>query len=107
VRLKTSFICNVTINRVILNEEISFYSIHGIWKLDLFHYILPNNMCDEGKNDFPNWTPTAEGQFNLKSTYKILIPHTDMLAWKWSGPTIRSFLWKLVHGRLLTIDDKL
>jgi hypothetical protein len=108
------------------NFPVSFYASNGIWKQDLLHQILPDNVCakilsikppeESEDNDFANWTPANDGQFSLKYAYTLLTPqkesvnefdHNYMLAWKWPGPTrIQSFLWKLMHGRLLTNEER-
>ncbi|KAK7258703.1 hypothetical protein RIF29_24285 [Crotalaria pallida] len=80
--------------------------------------IVPPN-ADSG-DDCLAWIADSSGCFSVKSAYSILMkPVTDNpsnpsnlndnfnLLWKWEGPQrIRSFMWLLCHGRLLTNEER-
>lgn len=63
------------------------------------------------------WLDSKDGQFSITTTYSLLSfkeeefdlnLNTDNfpLVWKWQGPQkVRIFIWKLVDGRLLTIQE--
>ncbi|KAK7266070.1 hypothetical protein RIF29_18710 [Crotalaria pallida] len=84
-----------------LNYPVVHYSINGI--------VLPN---PEAGNDSIAWMDDASGCFSLRSEYDLIRssnqealnnnPNFDLI-WSWNGPQqIRSQLWKICHGRLLT-----
>jgi hypothetical protein len=70
----------------------------------------------ELQTDFPNWNSTNDGNFSLKSAYSLIMDKTTternvsklfQLVWEWRGPNrIRSFLWKVAHGRLMTNQER-
>jgi hypothetical protein len=65
-----------------------------------------------GKNDMPNWDLSNDGNFSLKTAYNIISGSNNDTTnihslfdqvWQWKGPTrVRTILWKLAHGSLLT-----
>lgn len=66
-------------------------------------------------SDVPHQNQASNGEFFIKTTYEMLsnrINSEDSLNsfgknWKCKGPTrIRYTLWKTVHGRLLTIEER-
>lgn len=69
-----------------------------------------------GEDDFPCWNHTSNGLFSLSSAYQILSEDNEKefshdvlfkLIWRWRGPQrVRTFLWKLAHGKLLTNEER-
>ncbi|KAJ1375402.1 Reverse transcriptase zinc-binding domain [Sesbania bispinosa] len=66
--------------------------------------------------DSPAWLLSANGEFSTKSAYEYILgsaspPMTPdsvfKKIWQWQGPPrISSFLWKVLHGRLLTNSER-
>lgn len=95
------------------------------WNWSRFQHLVPANICSEivaikslnGNDfDFPCWKLSNDGIFSIKSAYAALQVHpqektdNDELfesIWKWTGPPrIKSFLWKLGHGKLMTNEER-
>lgn len=91
------------------------------WNWDRFQYLLPPDIISkiasmkplsEGLEDAPRWGLANDGQFSLKSAYLSLYgagldcgdgEELFKDVWRWKGPQrIRTFLWKVAHGKLLT-----
>lgn len=102
---------------------ISFYAQNGVWNWNLFESFVPNHLLDKiaginpssnsNINDFPCWKWSLDGCFSIKFPYQFISKSPDSDAfelapifkkfWLWKGPNrIKSFLWKLAHGILLT-----
>ncbi|KAJ1381506.1 Reverse transcriptase zinc-binding domain [Sesbania bispinosa] len=72
---------------------------------------IPPPSLDTGP-DKPVWKLEGNGEFSLKSAFTFLQQIDDNNSsqdpifnhiWKWQGPPrITTFIWKLIHGRLLT-----
>lgn len=107
------------------NFTVSSYVSNSEWKWDTLQRLLPAHTCNfiasikppqAGIMDTMTWCPSSDGTFTIKSAYNVLQhaeeepPGPDPLfvkIWKWGGPQrIKSFLWKLAHGRLLTNDER-
>lgn len=80
-------------------------------------YCLKNSKCKSSFpwiSGFPNWILDSNGQFPLRSVYEALGSTTQINVTqdpvflkvdKWKGPArIRSHLWKIARGYLLTND---
>lgn len=82
---------------------------------DVCHAISNINPHAPGSSDFPSWKASSDGQFSLKSVYMLLDPNPVSPSiplfkkvWDWSGPfRMKSTLWKIAHGRLLTNSERL
>ncbi|KAJ1408102.1 Reverse transcriptase zinc-binding domain [Sesbania bispinosa] len=102
------------------NYPASFFAEGGEWKVEVFNQYLPLGIVNEIiavraprndlENDVPAWKFNANGTFNLKGAYDILVnlPGSDFgedlvkHIWKWpSSPRIKLFLWKVMHGKLM------
>lgn len=103
----------------------SFYAEKGTWRWDRFRDLLPVTICAKiaalkpptmGMDHYPYWPLESNGIFSLRSAYLLLATNNQVdnynkslfkMIWKWSGPNrIRTFLWKLAHGRLLTNEER-
>jgi hypothetical protein len=104
-----------------IEYSVSNYVINENWNWDLITNRLPDSICSliaklkvptNGKNDMPNWDLSNDGNFSLKTAYNIIsglnndttnIHSLFDQVWQWKGPTrVRTILWKLAHGSLLT-----
>lgn len=106
----------------VVSISVSAYMLNGSWNWNLIEAYVPSSLCGKinGVNppigtdvkEYPNWNPSSDGTFSLKLTAQLICnpevpdhpanPLFDKV-WKWKSPNrIRSFLWKLVHGKLLT-----
>lgn len=105
----------------------SFYAYNDTWNRDLLEIHIPSVICDKivyikppseyDSKDFPSWRLNSDGEFSLKFVYHALCNRQNPISaqvplfqklWKWRGLNrIRSFLWNLVHGRLLTNEERL
>lgn len=93
--------------------------------MEFIQHFLPDLVSDKiarikspspGYSDFLNWKLEADGQFSFKSVLSLLNPSSlstqviNPLFQKvnhWKGPArIRSHLWKLTHGGLLTNEER-
>lgn len=105
--------------------SVSSYVIDLGWQWDRFTNLLPTHICGKiaslcppslGEDDFPCWNLTTNGLFSLSSAYQALSKdnvngeNQNPLfkeIWHWKGPQrVRTFLWRLVHGRLLTNEER-
>lgn len=106
------------------NFPVASYARDGEWRWEILKRILPDHICKKmasirapslGEEDQICWALSAYGIFSLKTAYSSLAATTDprvqqdplfSLVWRWGGPQrIKSFLWKLAHGKLLTNDE--
>ncbi|KAJ8762621.1 hypothetical protein K2173_008060 [Erythroxylum novogranatense] len=70
---------------------------------------IPTPSNDRGA-DLPIWRLTSNGNFSIKSAYDLLTKDFTQeekdiwkVVWKWKGPQrVKTFLWLLSHGKLLT-----
>lgn len=105
---------------------VSFYFDNGRWKWDSFESFIPNSARQniEAVNppnqsnlgDFPPWSLNSDGNFSLKYAYVCLTSCRTVekvenplfkKIWHWKGPNmIRAFLWKIIHGKLLTNQER-
>lgn len=101
---------------------VSFYVNNNWWNWESFNSFLPSSISDRialvaspGNSvlaNSPCWSLNSDGMFSLKSAYQLLRPSSNTQpeleplfekAWHWKGHIrLRAFLWKLVHGKLLT-----
>lgn len=107
------------------NFLVSSYCSSSGWSWDSFRGMLPKAICQkipgirppsQGCYDFPIWGFSSDGFFTIKSVYVFLYEQKEReeanfpfnLIWKWQGPhRIRSLLWKVAHGRLLTNEERM
>ena len=70
---------------------------------------------NEKGHDETCWGLSNDGKFSLKSTYDILrtlmntsLDGTWSLIWKLKvAPKIKTFVWLLFHGKILTNEEKI
>lgn len=107
-RLEEHFIDSVSAHE--LNYPVSFYVTEMGWRWNVLHNLLPPNVCAK--------IAATDENFSIKSAYVSLSEEYDPVqgrdvnpifqkVWQWVGPQrIRTFLWKLSHGRLLTNAER-
>jgi hypothetical protein len=104
-----------------IEYSVSSYVIDGDWNWNMLASRVPESICNlisklkaptAGNSDIPNWDMSTDGNFSINSAYKFLSnndndttnvsPLFDQV-WHWQGPNrIRTILWKLAHGSLMT-----
>lgn len=106
-------------------EAISHYaSYNGVWNASRMEGELPEDIIQRIENFNPptalqqddefNWGATPDGVFTTKLAYSTIqggsnrstLPIFNTI-WKWNGTErIRTLLWKLGHGTVLTNVDR-
>lgn len=102
--------------------KVAYYADHEGWKWNIIQQVVPEFLREKIElvqalssehSDFLNWIPQLDGLFSIKSAYAILTNSSQFpnpvfgKVSQWKGPArIRSHLWKLVHGCLLTNDER-
>lgn len=92
----------------------------GNWNSNVINEVLPSALanqvllhsppCDDAGCDIVAWNHSPNGVLTVKSAYESMSPNfvhsSDVIwkkLWKWDGvPKIRSFLWMMLHNRLVT-----
>jgi len=109
-----------------MNFPICFYANDNGWNWERLNQLFPEDVCIkisaikppsmDSHSNFPNWSASTDGKFSLNLAYTLLMDknlngrndsHLFKLVWKWKGPNrVRSFLWKVAHGRLMTNEER-
>ncbi|KAK7257213.1 hypothetical protein RIF29_31017 [Crotalaria pallida] len=108
------------------NATAASFSLNGSWNWDFIRPFLDPPTCysiaavpaplTNGDPDKPVWSCNSDGTFSISSAYSLLDgpslddfmdPLIPKLIWNWNGPErMKLFLWKVLHGRLLTNDER-
>ncbi|KAJ1443273.1 Reverse transcriptase zinc-binding domain [Sesbania bispinosa] len=110
----------------LVNLTVAGATLNGHWNLQILNTILPQDIIQRlfaiipprqyRDDDIPTWSDSCDGQFHLKGIYgKIAAAanndmDTDLwqFVWKWNGPPrIKCFLWKCLHGKLPTNEERI
>lgn len=117
---------NNSIKEEVLQLPISHFVSHGEWNINHIGNCLPDGILQIIANTTPTslfnesdvftWGGTPDGCFNTKSAYSILNGGSTITTttttifetiWNWRGTErIRTLLWKLGHGTLMTNAER-
>lgn len=107
-----------------LQTVCEYINMQGHWDASKFQHLLPSWAFAEIMGclapneslgpDCPTWSCSNDGMFSTKSAYHLVIGTFGMRGdsvwksiWRWEGPQrIRCFLWKVMHGGLITNSFK-
>lgn len=108
-----------------INFSVSFDLSSAGWRWSVLNHHVRESICDKiatispaqsAQPDFPSWVASSDGSFFLKSAFSLIFSNASVslsnsgilkLVWRWKGPArIRSLLWKIAHGRLLTNEER-
>ncbi|KAJ1404644.1 Reverse transcriptase zinc-binding domain [Sesbania bispinosa] len=109
----------------LIHLTIAGASLDGQWDLQMLSQFLPQEILQKLfaitpprqnlDDDSPTWADSCDGQFHLKDTYSQIATgarnevDTELwhFIWDWNGPPrIKCFLWKCLHGKLPTNEEK-